>query len=92
MRQGEYYVEVRNFEEFPFARGEPALARLCLTLRAMPVPAGIIRDGLMTALGALIDVASQRRRATAGDCPQYTQLLEVQPRALIHETVTLSVE
>ena len=40
MRQGEYYVEVRNFEEFPFARGEPALARLCLILRAMPVPAG----------------------------------------------------
>jgi hypothetical protein len=40
MRQGEYDVEVRNFEEFPFARCEPALARLCLTLRAMPVPAG----------------------------------------------------
>jgi len=92
MRQGEYYVEVRNFEEFPFARGEPALASLCLTLRAVPVPAGIIRDGLMTALGALIDVSSQGRCAAAGDCPQHAQLLEVQPRALVHEAVALLVE
>jgi hypothetical protein len=33
-------VEVGNFEEFLFTRGEPALARLCLTLRTVPVPAG----------------------------------------------------
>ena len=49
MRQGKYDVEVGNFEEFLFTRGEPALARLCLTLRTVPVPAGIIRDGLITA-------------------------------------------
>ena len=75
MRQGEYDVEVGNVEEFFFACGEPALASLRLTLRAVPVPAGVIRDGLMTALGALIDVAAQRRRAAAGDCPQHAQLL-----------------
>ena len=91
MRQGEYDVEVWNFEEFLFTRGEPALARLCLTLRTVPVPAGI-SDGLMTALGALIDVPSQRRRAAAGDGPQHAQLLEVQPGALVHEAVALLVE
>jgi hypothetical protein len=69
-----------------------ALLPLYSPLEITPHKAGIIRDGLMTALGALIDVASQRRRATAGDGPQYTQLLEVQPRALIHETVALLVE
>jgi hypothetical protein len=46
----------------------------------------------MTALGALIDVPSQGRRAAASDGPQHGQLLDVQPRALIHETVTLLVE
>jgi hypothetical protein len=58
MWQGEHDVEVRNVEEFFLSCCEPALASLCLTLRAVPVPAGIIRDGLMTALGALIDVAA----------------------------------
>ena len=82
MRQSEYDVEVRNVEQFLFSRGEPALAGLCLTFRAMPIAAGVIRDGLMAALGALIDVPSQRRRAAAGDCPQHAQLLEAQPGAL----------
>ena len=57
-----------------------------------PHKAGIIRDGLMTALGALIDVTAKRRRAAAGDGPQHAQLLEVQPGALIHEAVPLLVE
>ena len=52
MRQSENNVEVRHAEQFLLAGGEPALARLRLALRAVPVPAGVIRDGLMTALGA----------------------------------------
>ena len=92
MWQGEHDVEVWNVEEFFLSCGEPALASLCLTLRTVPVPAGIIGDGLMTALGALIDVPSQRCRAAADDCPQHAQLLEVQPGALVHEAVALLVE
>jgi hypothetical protein len=46
----------------------------------------------MTALGAFVDVPSQGRRAAAGDCPQRTQLLEIQPGALIHEAVALLAE
>ncbi len=78
--QSEYDVEVWNFEEFLLSRGEPALASLCLTLRTVPVSAGIIRDGLMTALGALIDVTAKRRRAAASDCPEHAQLLESSAR------------
>ena len=92
VRQGEYDVEVWNFKEFLLARGEPALARLRLTLRSVPVPARVIRDGLVTALGALIDVPAQRRCAAAPDCPQHAQLLVAQPGALVHEMVTLLVE
>jgi hypothetical protein len=76
MRQSEYDVEVWNFEEFLLARSEPALTSLCLTLRTVPVPARIIRDGLMTALETLIDVTPERRRAAASDRPQHAQLLE----------------
>jgi hypothetical protein len=50
MGQGEDDVEVGDSEKFFFPCGEPALASLRLTLRAVPVSAGIIRDGLMTAL------------------------------------------
>ena len=92
MRQGEYDVEVRDAEEFFLSCGEPALASLCLALWAVPVPAGVIRDGLMIALRTLIDVAAQRGGAAASDCPQHTQLLVVQPGILFNEAITLLAE
>ena len=92
MRQGEYDVEVRNAEEFFFSCGEPALASLCLALWTVSVPAGVVRDGLMTALRTLIDVAAQRGGAAASDRPQHTELLIAQPRTLINEAVTLLAE
>ena len=92
MRQSEYDVEVRDAEEFFLSCGEPALASLCLALWAVPVPAGVIRDGLMIALRTLIDVAAQRGGAAASDCPQHTQLLVVQPGILFNEAITLLAE
>jgi hypothetical protein len=92
MRQSENDVEVRNLEQFLFSRGEPALASLCLALRAVPIPAGVIRDGLMTASGTLVDVPSQCRCAAAGDSPERAELLKVQPGTLVYESVTLLVE
>ncbi len=92
MRQGEYDVEVGNAEEFFLSCGEPALASLCLALGTVPVPAGVIRDGLMTALRTLIDVAAQRGRSAASDGPQHTQLLVTQPGILFDEAITLLAE
>ena len=92
MRQGEYHVEVGDAEEFFLSCGEPALTSLCLALGTVPVPAGVIRDGLMTALQTLIDVAAQRGGAAASDRPQHTQLLLIQPGVLIDESVTLLAE
>src|SRR5664280_2132731 len=92
MRQGEYHVEVGDAEEFFLSCGEPALTSLCLALGTVPVPAGVIRDGLMTALRTLIDVAAQRGGAAASDRPQHTQLLVIQPGVLIDESVTLLAE
>ena len=92
MRQSEYDVEVRDAEEFFLSCGEPALASLCLALGTVPVPAGVIRDGPMTALRTLIDVAAERRRTAASDRPQHTQLLIVQPGGLFDEAITLLAE
>jgi hypothetical protein len=92
MRQGEYDVEVGDAEEFFLSCGEPALASLCLALWTVPVPAGVVRDGLMTALRTLIDVAAQRGGAAASDRSQHTQLLVIQPGVLIDEAVTLLAE
>ena len=78
MRQGEYDVEVRDAEEFFLSCGEPALASLCLALGAVPVPAGVIRDGLMTALRTLIYVAAQRGGAATLDRRHHLQLGEAQ--------------
>ena len=92
MRQGEYDVEVGEAEEFFLSGAEPALASLCLALWAVPVPAGVIREGLMTALRTLIDMAAQRGRSAASDRPQHTQLLITQPGVLFDEAVTLLAE
>src|SRR6266853_4696026 len=63
-------------QQFGAARLKPAVARVTLTPRAMPVPARIIRDGLMTAPRTLVDMATQRRRAAAQDGRQH---LNMQP-------------
>ena len=45
VRQGENHVEITYAEQFLFAGGEPALARLRLALWAMPISA---RNGELT--------------------------------------------
>ena len=49
MREREDDVDIRHVEEVPLARGEPALARLRLALRTMPIATRVIGDGLMPA-------------------------------------------
>ena len=56
MRQREDDVHIRDVEQVALAGMEPALARLRLALRAVPVAARIIRDGLMAARDDRSDV------------------------------------
>ena len=59
MGNGEDHVKVRSGQQFLFPCGKPALASLGLTLGAVPVATRIIRDGLKSALGTGIEVASE---------------------------------
>jgi hypothetical protein len=83
MRQSENDVKIRYAEHFLLTSSETSLARLRLTLWAMPIPAGVIGNGLMAALRTGIEMAAQCRRAAAGNRSQHCQLLEAQPRSIL---------
>lgn len=60
VRHGQDDMEVAGRQELSIPRGKPAFARLRLTLGTVPVAAGIIRDGLMTASGTSIEMTTER--------------------------------
>jgi hypothetical protein len=70
-------MEVCRRQDFPLARSQPTLARLCLTLRAMPVTAGVVRDGLITAARARVEITSQSCCAAVLDGTKHFQLLKL---------------
>src|SRR5271163_3176633 len=66
---------------FPACR-DPAFPSGGLTLRAMPVSAGVVRDGgTMAAASALIQMAAQCGGATARDGSQHFDMLPADPLA-----------
>ncbi len=92
MRQREDDVHIRHVEQIPLARVEPALPRLRLALRAVPISTRVIGDGLMPAGVTPIEMPAERGGATARDRSQHGSLLRAQPRMLLDEGVTLRVE
>ena len=70
MRQREDDVHIRHVEQIALAGAEPALPRLRLTLRTMPVPTRVIGDGLMAASVTPIEMAAERGGPTARDGAQ----------------------
>ena len=72
-------MKVRR-RDFLLARGQPTLARLCLTLRAMPVTAGVIRDGLIAASRTGVEMTAQSCRAAVLDGTKNFQLLKAEAR------------
>jgi hypothetical protein len=63
-------------QQFRTPRVEPAVARVALALRAMPVAARIVGDGSMAAARTLIDMAAQRGSAASLDGDEH---FDVQP-------------
>ena len=92
MRQREDDVHIRHVEQVPLAGGEPALARLRLALRTVPIATRVIGDGLMPAGVTPIEMAPERGGPTARDRAEHRSLLHAQPRMLLDEGVTLRVE
>jgi hypothetical protein len=57
--QGEDQMVIRHRKQICFPRIHPALLVQALTFRAMPVPAGVIRNPLLPAIVALINMTTQ---------------------------------
>ena len=92
MRQREDDVDIRHVEQVALACVEPALPRLRLTLRTVPIATRVIGDGLMAAGATRVDVPAERGGATARDRAEHRSLLHAQPRMLLDEGVALRVE
>src|ERR1035437_438628 len=88
MREGEDHVEVADGQDFRLPLGHPAVPGGGLARRAMTIPAGIIRDGLMPALGALVAMTAQGGGAATLDGVQRFDMRPVQPAPVaLEETV-----
>ena len=92
MQDREDDVHIRHVEELPFTGVQPALARLRLTLGAVPVPTRVIGEGLMSARAAGVHVSAEGRGPAAHDGTEHRSLLHAQPRMLLDEGGPLRVE
>ena len=91
--QGEHDVEVGHGQQFSRTRGQPLGTRVPLALGAVPVAAGVERDGLMTAADALIQMTAQRRGAAADDGIEHLAMRPCKMRLLLFpETVARSTD
>ena len=77
--QRKYNVEILDRQQLLLAAGEPAGTLGVLTLRAMPVAAGVVADAEMRALAALLDMAAEGGGAADLDGAHDAQLLTRQP-------------
>ena len=83
-RQSEDGMDIASGQQFPFARLEPASARVALASWAMPVSARVVGDpGRMSAAGAAVAMPTQRGGAAAHDGQQHLPVLPVDPPAAV---------
>ena len=75
MRQREDNMEVRYRQQLRATRGQPLDACVSLALGAVPVAAGVVRDGVMAAATALIAMTAQSWSAAAGDGVEHLTML-----------------
>jgi hypothetical protein len=72
-------MDVARREKFSLTRGNPPFTCAGLTLRAVPVPAGVVRDGAMSAARAFIEMAAECGGATPRNGQQHFHMLPTDP-------------
>src|SRR6478609_8263757 len=77
-RQGEYDVIVGDRQQLRLALGQPLACCRSLTLRAMPVAAGVVGDDGVRALLTTLDMPAERCRSTALDRRHHLELAEAE--------------
>ena len=74
MRHAEDQMIVGRRQQLPLAGGQPPVAGVGLALRAVAIPAGVVKDGLMAAAVTLIAMPAERGRAAAFDGAEHFYL------------------
>src|SRR4051794_22976323 len=72
-------MDIRHIKQFLLAASDPRIASIGLTLCAMAVTARVIRDGLLAAASALIQMPAQRLRAATLDGAPHAKMLPAPP-------------
>src|SRR6516225_11598920 len=73
-------MNVTRRQKFLATCFEPTVARVGLTLRAVPVTAAVVGDGrTVPAVGALVEMPAQGGGATARDGAQHLEVLSGDP-------------
>jgi hypothetical protein len=72
---GEDDVEVRDRKKISLLTLDPSSSLERLTLRTVPVPAGVVGDLPVAAAITLTDMTPERGRPAAQDCPYHARLL-----------------
>ena len=76
-------VDIGNIQQFLLTLREPAVTSIGLALSAMAVPARVVGDGLLAAARALIQMATECRRAASLDGAQHTKMLPGQSGSIL---------
>jgi hypothetical protein len=72
-------MHVLHRKKFPATLLEPTFASARLTLRAVPISAGVVGDGAMSAASALIEMSTQHGGATPRNGQQHFDMLPGDP-------------
>ena len=82
-RKREDHMDVARREKFSLPCCDPAFPSRGLTLWAMPISAGVVRDGgAMPAAGALIEMTAECGGTTPRNGQQYFDVLPAEPLAI----------
>ena len=85
-RKCEDHMDVARGEKFSLTCGDPAFPSRGLTLRTVPISAGVVRDGgAMPAAGALIEMTAECSGATPCNGQQHFDMFPAEPLAVSFE-------
>jgi hypothetical protein len=87
VRDGEYDMRIRHRQQFVRSLCEPSVAGAGLASRTVPVATRVIRDGLVTAAGATVEVAAHGSSTAALDRKQHSNLRPGEPGAIADDEV-----
>ena len=85
--QGEYDVEVLDWQDLLLSVGDPRGAGELLALRAVAVAAGVVGDPEMTASVATLDMTAPVRRATRDDVIEHAPFGGGEPTVALGDEV-----